>query len=210
MGGSVMGRAAAGARGRRVRAQPRGRRRVVGRRAANATRPTSMATAAAAPAPPSEARCREVAVGAGRRRCQSRQRRRRTGRGTWVPGATTATRHRRPAGCGRSRRRPRRGWGRARGGARRRPRRGRRRACGRARCRRRQGPRCQLARRSRLAGCCGPGSCCPLRRAAGSACATARPRPGPRHRARRRWPCPSTPTGPGAHPRRAGRRSRST
>lgn len=65
-------------------------------------------------------------------------------------------------------------------------------------------------RRSRLAGCCGPGSCCQLRRAAGSACATGRPRPGLRHRARRRWPCPSTTTGPGAHPMRGGPLSRST
>ena len=53
MGASVMGRAAA-ARARWVRAQPRGRRRAVGRRAANTTRPTSIATAAAAPAPPSD------------------------------------------------------------------------------------------------------------------------------------------------------------
>src|SRR5688572_2515370 len=51
MGESVMGRAVASASERRGRAQFRRRCRVVGRRAAAATRPTSIASATATPAP---------------------------------------------------------------------------------------------------------------------------------------------------------------
>src|SRR5688572_6019447 len=54
MGGSGMGRAAARAGGGRCGAQPRRRRRVVGRLTTNAIRPTSMAIAATMPAPPSD------------------------------------------------------------------------------------------------------------------------------------------------------------
>ena len=155
-----------------------------------------MAIAATRPAPPSEADRGEAVAGARRRWRQARDRRRagwdrrvrrhRRRRHRRAPRGRLAARRRRSGG--RARRRARSGRCRARSGE----------------ASAAPGPAAAARRRSRSAGCCGPGSCCRPRRAGASACATARPRPSPRRRGRRHSPCPSTRTGRGGRPTRAG------